>query len=370
MCAVGCTEWSSHYYFPFCFLSRILDAFHPTATQVLPKSSTSSNTQPSTSDATSIAMSLGSCSMPPPPAADLNPISVSTLGVPSPHSQLTSTPTKPQSIAPQPSMDGACNIEGSAFEVHIQSKKTQKRAVNRLSAQLSRKRKKAYIEELKEENDDLRRKELILKSIPDLIVVFDSAGKIRFVSESVSMFLGMNAAEMEGTSFWDRLCQDSVRLLKAAFMDSLAAREQDADSVPLGSGVWELRLVNKDSSHTMVALNGVVHFAGDHPECVCSIRPLDQPVSSADRGPMQAATDVKECTTVTMRPHVKPQQSVVSNCSSSSSSGPRKAKQQKLAQAEAPIGGGKDREAIRISDSGNSSIGDSESGSGDEMIGV
>jgi PAS domain S-box-containing protein len=156
------------------------------------------------------------------------------------------------------------------------NKKHQKRAANRRSAQLSRKRKKAYIEELKDENDELRRKEQILRSIPDLIVVFDSSGRLSFVSQSVARFIDMTPEELEGTSFWDRLCEDSVRLLKAAFMDSLAARQTDAETAPLGSGVWELRFLNKDGGYNVVTLNGVVHFSGDAPECVCCIRPRDQ----------------------------------------------------------------------------------------------
>jgi hypothetical protein len=154
-------------------------------------------------------------------------------------------------------------------------KKNQKRAANRRSAQLSRKRKKLFIEELKEENDDLRRKEQILRAIPDLIVVFDSSGKLGFVSESAGRFIDMSPDELIGSSFWDRLCEDSVRLLKAAFMDSLAARKADSDTAPLGSGVWELRLVDKSNNFMTVSLNGVVHFKGDVPECVCCIRPQE-----------------------------------------------------------------------------------------------
>jgi len=156
------------------------------------------------------------------------------------------------------------------------NKKQQKRAANRRSAQLSRKRKKQYIEELKEENDDLRRKEQILRAIPDLIVVFDSSGKLGFVSESVGRFLDMCPDELEGTSFWLLICEESVRMLKAAFMDSLAARESDSDTALLGSGVWELRLKNKNNKYMFVTLNGVVHFKGDAPECVCCIRPLGE----------------------------------------------------------------------------------------------
>lgn len=147
-----------------------------------------------------------------------------------------------------------------------------KRAANRRSAQLSRKRKKQYIEDLKDENSDLKRMELILRSIPDLVVSFDSSGKIGFVSQSVCRFLSYSPEELEGHSFWERLCQDSVRLLKAAFMDALAARENESTSTPLGNGVWELRLQDKKKEIVRVTLNGVVHFTGDAPECVCSIR--------------------------------------------------------------------------------------------------
>eukprot|EP00531_Pseudo-nitzschia_arenysensis_P014991 CAMPEP_0116134418 /NCGR_PEP_ID=MMETSP0329-20121206/10633_1 /TAXON_ID=697910 /ORGANISM="Pseudo-nitzschia arenysensis, Strain B593" /LENGTH=677 /DNA_ID=CAMNT_0003629123 /DNA_START=198 /DNA_END=2231 /DNA_ORIENTATION=+ len=156
------------------------------------------------------------------------------------------------------------------------SKKQQKRAANRRSAQLSRKRKKLFIEELKEENDDLRRKEQILRAIPDLVVVFDSSGRLGFVSESVGRFLDVSPDKLEGTSFWDLICEESVRMLKAAFMDSLAAREVDSDTATLGSGVWELRLKDKNNKYMIVTLNGVVHFKGDAPECVCCVRPLGE----------------------------------------------------------------------------------------------
>eukprot|EP00978_Attheya_sp_CCMP212_P020245 scaffold57686_cov55-Attheya_sp.AAC.1 len=154
-------------------------------------------------------------------------------------------------------------------------KRQMKRIANRRSAQLSRKRKKVFIEELREENDDLRRKEMILRSIPDLIVVFDSAGKLWFVSHSVGRFLDFTPEELEGSSFWNRLCAESVRLMKAAFMDALAARQKDMETAPLGSGVWELQLVDKDGTLKIVTLHGVVHFSGEAPECVCSIRPRD-----------------------------------------------------------------------------------------------
>jgi len=162
-----------------------------------------------------------------------------------------------------------------------EDKKQLKRAANRLSAHLSRKRKKMFIEELKDENQELRRKEQILRSIPDLIVVFDSSGNMSFVSQSVTRFLDFESDELENSSFWDRLDNDSVRLIKAAFMDALAVkRTPDEDSTPLSNGESiSVRLIERDGNRDggkLVSLKGVVHFAGDSPECVCSIRPEDR----------------------------------------------------------------------------------------------
>jgi len=312
-------------------------------------------------------------SMPPPPptaAPGSQPVAVSTAGFASPGSG-SSNPTH---IAPQPGLtylesNPRINDRSATQEVQVKDKKQQKRAANRKSAQLSRKRKKQFIEELKEENDDLRRKEQILLSIPDLVVVFDSSGKLLFVSQSVSRFLRFSANELEGTSFWNRICEDSVRLLKAAFMDSLAARQADSDTAPLGSGIWELRLVDKDGSQKVVTLHGVVHFAGERPECVCSIRPGEDevPSESDTRAEKEASAVSGESSSgsSSRRPHkslllVQPQQSVVSNSSGSGSSSLGAHKKQKLR-----------RDTVRISDSGISSAsGDSESGScSDEMNG-
>jgi len=167
--------------------------------------------------------------------------------------------------------NSGCVSDSSGKDGNPDDKKQLKRAANRRSAQLSRKRKKVFIEELKDENDELRRKEQILKNIPDLIIVFEPTGKIFFVSHSVSNFLDYSPDELEGLSLWDRLSSESVRLIKAAFMDALAARSPGGDMVPLG-GVWDLELVDKSGKLKEVTLNGVVHFKGDSPECVCSIR--------------------------------------------------------------------------------------------------
>jgi PAS domain-containing protein len=272
-------------------------------------------------------------------------------------------------------------------EYYSGDKRQLKRVANRKSAQLSRKRKKQFIEELKDENDGLRRKEQILRSIPDLVVVFDSSGKLWFVSESVSRFLDFTATELEGTSFWNRLCDDSVRLLKAAFMDSLAARENDAETASLGSGIWELRLVDKNGGHKVVTLHGVVHFAGDRPECVCSIRPHDESMSmnrsndaTVRRHESYVSASTSSAGSVTsnssLKRHrkssglnsssmlnIKETQSVVSNSVTLPSNNNNKNEQRSSSSSRG--GNGSANGAVRISDFGNSSS--SESGSGDEL---
>lgn len=169
-----------------------------------------------------------------------------------------------------------------------EGKKQAKRAANRLSAHLSRKRKKVFMDDLKDENSELRRKEQILRSIPDLIVVFDSSGSISFVSHSVTRFMNYTVEELEETSFWDKLTEESVRLIKSAFMDALAVkRSPDEDCTPLVHGESiSVTLIQKrhndddegisredEDRQLLVSLKGVVHFGGEYPECVCSIRP-------------------------------------------------------------------------------------------------
>jgi PAS domain S-box-containing protein len=316
---------------------------------------------------------------PPPPSAYSLPSTLSTAGIlkqttASPHATIAPMPGAAGGKI-MPAAEGA--VGGAVTSMPTGNKKQHKRAANRRSAQLSRKRKKLFIEELKEENDELRRKEQILRSIPDLIVVFDSSGKLWFVSQSVSRFLDMIPEELEGTSFWDRLCEDSVRLLKAAFMDALAARKSDSESAPLGSGVWELRLVDKDGGYKVVTLNGVVHFSGDSPECVCCIRPRDQqsviPLQKKAKGASHriravSSSDGSRSSVENAREHpqirIKPHQSVIN------AETPDEARMASRKQAAPNDEGSADaigRQAVRISDGDSGSI-VSESGSDEGVV--
>lgn len=74
-----------------------------------------------------------------------------------------------------PPTDTARGMAAMEFEMlkNIE-KRAQKRAANRRSAQLSRRRKKAYIEELKKQNSELRKHEVMLEQITDAVVVFNT----------------------------------------------------------------------------------------------------------------------------------------------------------------------------------------------------
>lgn len=144
-----------------------------------------------------------------------------------------------------------------------------------------------YIDDVTTENIDLRRKVQILQSIPDLVVVFDSSGCISFVSQSVPAFLETQVSELEGASFWNYLTEDSVNLIKSAFMDALAEkRNPDDDSTLLCHGESLLiKLVDKEGNEpSLVSFKGVVHFTDNAPECISSMRPVAaNSVSSSPR---------------------------------------------------------------------------------------
>lgn len=197
---------------------------------------------------------------------------------------------------------------GTNAQADCDDKKLAKRAANRLSAHLSRKRKKMHIDDVTSENIDLRRKVQILQSIPDLIVVFNSSGCISFVSQSVPAFLDMQNQEIEGTTFWDYLTEDSVNLIKSEFMNALAEkRNPEDDSAVLCHGQSLLvKLVDKEGGEpSVVSFKGVVHFTDNAPECISSMRPVaTNSVSSSPQGLNQA--QMQETTKKSLPASTKP----------------------------------------------------------------
>lgn len=86
------------------------------------------------------------------------------------------------------------NID-SLLQVH--RRKMLRRAANRRSAQLSRARKKAHLEELKIENSRLQRLVDVLDSQPELVFCITVAGKITYISERMINFIKINPTTPE-----------------------------------------------------------------------------------------------------------------------------------------------------------------------------
>lgn len=132
----------------------------------------------------------------------------------------------PSAALPPPSQSPAISSAGphpagfpsdEAYEEHVrqQEKKLQKRAANRKSAQLSRKRKKALIEELRYENQDLQRHEDILAVIPDPVFAFDTAdGRVWFASNSASSQFGLPVQDLTSACFYDLMTEDCSKRLR------------------------------------------------------------------------------------------------------------------------------------------------------------
>lgn len=122
-----------------------------------------------------------------------------------------------------------------AYEEHLrqQEKKQQKRAANRKSAQLSRKRKKALIEELRYENQDLQRHEDILAVIPDPVFAFDTAdGRVWFASNSASAQFGLPVEDLTSACFFDLMSEDCSKRLRV-LIDTASKDITDTNSVLL-----------------------------------------------------------------------------------------------------------------------------------------
>ncbi|CAN0304346.1 unnamed protein product, partial [Hapterophycus canaliculatus] len=114
-----------------------------------------------------------------------------------------------------------------------QEKKLQKRAANRKSAQLSRKRKKALIEELRYENQDLQRHEDILEVIPDPVFAFDTSnGRVWFASTSASAQFGLSVEDLTSACFFDLMTEDCSKRLKV-LIDTAAKDVSETNSALL-----------------------------------------------------------------------------------------------------------------------------------------
>lgn len=153
-------------------------------------------------------------------------------------------PQQVASVRPSQSLGFASH---DVLEDHVrqQEKKLQKRAANRKSAQLSRKRKKALIEELRYENQDLQRHEDILEVIPDPVFAFDTAtGRVWFASNSASAQFGLSVEDLTSACFFDLMTDDCSKRLKV-LIDTAAKEVSEVNSSLLHEVRWFWHVYNR-----------------------------------------------------------------------------------------------------------------------------
>ena len=119
------------------------------------------------------------------------------------------------------------------FDEDQERKKRLKREANRRSAQLSRQRKKAFIEDLKAKNAEFQLAQNVLACHPDLIFAMDGGGRISFANRAAASALNFGASvDLERGSFDDLLDDDSRRRFRGA-LQAVVGRPPRS-SVPLG----------------------------------------------------------------------------------------------------------------------------------------
>ena len=98
--------------------------------------------------------------------------------------------------------------------LHVHRRKLQRRAANRKSAQLSRARKKAHLEELTVENTRLQSMVDVLDSQPELIFCINARGDITYISERTINFVSLTNSgddpDVEPSHISQILAKDSV----------------------------------------------------------------------------------------------------------------------------------------------------------------
>jgi len=99
---------------------------------------------------------------------------------------------------------GSANNDNDTL-LQVQRRKLLRRAANRRSAQLSRARKKAHMEELKMDNRKLQRISDFLESIPDLVLCVDITGKITYISDNTVCSIKLSSSADNGNSSNDNV---------------------------------------------------------------------------------------------------------------------------------------------------------------------
>jgi hypothetical protein len=144
--------------------------------------------------------------------------------------------------------------------IQVHRRKMQRRQANRKSAQLSRARKKAHLEELKEENFRLQRIVNILDSLPEFVFSFTSKGTITYIPDNLAAMIKSAAddPDEEITHVSQLLTAESVSTLFDSVSELTCAQSkgqmvtfvrevfyQDATGFPVAGYMRCTRLVHR-----------------------------------------------------------------------------------------------------------------------------
>ncbi|KAK1746162.1 hypothetical protein QTG54_002769 [Skeletonema marinoi] len=110
-----------------------------------------------------------------------------------------------------------------------EEKRQAKRIANRKSACTSRARKKAQIDQLMNENAQLRRMELILSYLPDPVIVISPQGVITFCSMQLERVFKHKVNDLVGANIEDLMIPKSRGVIKKLIRDMLAAEQELSD---------------------------------------------------------------------------------------------------------------------------------------------
>ena len=135
-----------------------------------------------------------------------------------------------------------------------EEKKRLKRAANRRSAQLSRQRKKKYIEELTVEYTKLKQVTEILAAMSDIVLMVGSSGEIIFASEAAHRVLQFSRESFIGRSIYSLVTEDSRQQLKEA-LKSAADEYRRQNAKPIAGG--EERKSSAEDANDEVDRGGV-----------------------------------------------------------------------------------------------------------------
>eukprot|EP00573_Skeletonema_grethae_P002020 CAMPEP_0201690282 /NCGR_PEP_ID=MMETSP0578-20130828/3744_1 /ASSEMBLY_ACC=CAM_ASM_000663 /TAXON_ID=267565 /ORGANISM="Skeletonema grethea, Strain CCMP 1804" /LENGTH=869 /DNA_ID=CAMNT_0048175215 /DNA_START=87 /DNA_END=2696 /DNA_ORIENTATION=- len=110
-----------------------------------------------------------------------------------------------------------------------EEKRVAKRIANRKSACTSRARKKAQIDQLMNENAQLRRLEVILSHLPDPVIVISPQGVITFCSMQLERVFKHKVSDLVGANIEDLMIPRSRGVIRKLIRDMLVAEQELSD---------------------------------------------------------------------------------------------------------------------------------------------